>query len=187
MACLLLPSQVSPGRVHSATPFSALLPTQYRRKSLEKKKKKNCSGLPQSKTCCVVSTRPLFFQPASSCLAACTASMCCPVTMSFFSGGVQMECIRRGMLECVCGNWDPATEAVMGNVVFFTHLPLSLHYLHIFRNNPHEGVLENSFFAVFWCNFGSATFGRQSHCLNLSFLATPSVIAECPANSSKWE
>lgn len=149
------------------------------------KKKKNCSGLPQSKTCCVVSTRPLFFQPASSCLAACTASMCCPVTMSFFSGGVQMECIRRGMLECVCGNRDPATEAVMGNVVFFTHLPLSLHYLHIFCNNPHEGVLENSFFAVFWCNFGSVTFGRQSHCLNLSFLATPSVIAECPANSSK--
>lgn len=47
------------------------------------------------------------------------------------------------MLECVCGNRDPATEAVMGNVVFFTHLPPSLRYLHIFCNNSHEGVLEN--------------------------------------------
>lgn len=82
-------------------------------------------------------------QPASSCLAACTASMCFPVATSFFSGGVQMECIRRGMLECVWGNQDPGTDALVGNVVFFTHLPLSLHYLHIFCNNPHKGVLEN--------------------------------------------
>lgn len=83
VACLLRPFQASPGRVHSATSSSALLPTQQRRKSLGK-----TFWAAANKTCCVVSTR---YSISLSCLAAYAAPVCGPVTTSFCSGGVWME------------------------------------------------------------------------------------------------
>lgn len=45
----------------------------------------------QTKPAALLVLNTYFLRTASSCLAACTASMCCLANMNFFSGGVRME------------------------------------------------------------------------------------------------
>jgi len=70
--------------------------------------------------------------------------MCCPITMSFFSGRAQVEWVRRGMLGCVWvtkagyrWHWCGHGHCCLLHPSFFI-------WLHIFCDNPYEGVLENT-------------------------------------------